>query len=275
MQYCFRESYVLCDWDYIYGIMLPEEVKKLRNKFYLKTLIGVLAGCVIVYFGWDKPGTIPDLIVLTGMIIALISLLLFFYFLSKFSKMELISIAEEEGREYKESYIEWPPWLKKYGGLLFAIIVNISLLFFGKMHENDFGGLPFVISSAVAGLVSGLVIFYSIHTYKPEWKANKNLGAEIGFYIVIFFVLIFVSYSPVLNKLTALPGETCNEYKIVSTGDQYLTIMNENEEERFEPPRSFLDSLSKTDSTVVLCVKKGGLGFEYVESFKKTETANR
>ena len=143
------------------------------------------------------------------------------------------------------------------------------------MHENDFGGNKFVWHSVIAGVIIGLLIFFILKLINTNWTTNRNKSSEIAFYIVLSTAFIFLCAGPSINKNFAVGLANCQQYpmkkitKKNKTDKGYINVTVGDRLERFKPGWPFYHKITKDDSVVILCIKKGALGYDYVEEFIK------
>jgi hypothetical protein len=184
---------------------------------------------------------------------------------------------DETGIIQPDSYINWPPWFNRGAWLVIYMLLFIGISFGASKHENDFGGLGFLIHSLVAGLLTGFGVFHLLSLYFVSWNDHKNKRIEIGFYIVLITVFLFVSLGPVVNEYWARSSSECKNYVIESSyrqrrlKEKYIRIRIEDRTERFEPSPAILRRLNPGDSLITLCIKKGALGYKFVDEFRIPE----
>ena len=252
-----------------------DEIKKFERKAYLKFLAGILIGSIPLIIFWNTKGTVAVIFIIAGLLLIIISLLDFTATFDMFYKLKGKIREEETGDEFKETYIDWPPWLKKWGGLLFTLVIIFGIGLFANMHENNFGGNRLVWHSLIAGVLIGLLLFYILKLINTNWATNRNKSSEIAFYIVLSTVFIVVCAGPVINKNFASNTVSCRQYpmeritKKYMTDKGYINVTIGNRSERFKPGWQFYDKITKDDSAIILCIRKGALGYEYVEKFMK------
>ena len=252
-----------------------DEIKKLERKIYLKFLAGILIGIIPFIIFRNTKGTVAAIFIIAGILLILISLLGFSTTFDTFYKLKGKLREEQTGEQFRETYIEWPPWLKKWGGYLYLIVIIFGIGLFASMHENDFGGNMFVWHSIIAGIIIGLLLFNFLKLINTNWTTNRNKSSEIAFYIVLSSVFIVVCAGPILNKSFASTPVSCRQYpmkkitKKYMTGNRYIHVIVGNRSERFRPAQRFYNNITKDDSVIILCTRKGALGYEYVEDFMK------
>ena len=257
----------------IKNIVVLDDIKKLEQRTYLKFLAGILIGILPITIFWNTRGTIAAILTIAGVLLILICLLAFSATFDVFYKLKGKLREKETGEEFRETYIDWPPWLKKWGGYLYFIIISIGFGFFASMHENDFGGNRFVWHSVTAGVIIGLLIFYILKLINTNWTTNRNKSYEIAFYIVLSTVFIFVCAGPSINKNFAVGPANCQTYPMKKITQKhkmdkgYINVAVRNRSERFKPGWPFYYKITKDDSVIILCVRKGALGYDYVEKF--------
>ena len=243
-----------------------DDIKKFERKIYLVCLGGAALGAALLAIVWKSKGIWATIGGIAGILLMLIGMILFGFFFDTFYKVKAKMRAEANMEIYQETYIQWPAWFVKWGRTTLLIVLCVVWRF-ASMHENDFGGNTFVWHSIAGGVIIGLILYNLVRLQSPKLSANPNMSAEIGFYIVIGFVYLFLVFGPMLNRHWATSNPVCREYKLIKAGSKYIHISNNGKKERFEPPRSFTKSLGER-SAVVLCIRKGYFGYEFVESFQ-------
>lgn len=253
-----------------------DKLKYVEKQTYIRLGIAALIAVVLIAFGWNVKGWVSSLLIIPGIIILLIAISAFSQAFDKFWKAKGKLKEKETGEEFKETYIVWPAWAKKYGWIP-AMAFFFTAIAGAKLHENDFGGNKFVWHSLIAGLIAGFVIYSLLKLKFTNWTANKNKSGEIAFYIILVSVVAVVGANPVINKYFATDTPVCNRYSLLSKGvnarhgTKYIHINNNGRDERFNPPSAFYKSLTDKDTVIVLCVQKGFFGYEFVKEFKLPE----
>ena len=254
---------------------------QLRNRFIL-----LVAGIVLISAGWKKSGWPANVMVIGGAILALFAFMAILGLLLTWHEIRKKIKEEETGIIQPDSYINWPPWFNRGAWLVIYMLLFIGISFGSSKHENDFGGVGFLIHSLVAGLLTGFGVFHLLSLYFVSWNDHKNKRIEIGFYIVLVTVFLFVSLGPVVNEYWARSSSECKNYVIESSyrqrrlKEKYIRIRIEDRTERFEPSPAILRRLNPGDSLITLCIKKGALGYKFVYEFRipektKTDPGNR
>lgn len=143
------------------------------------------------------------------------------------------------------------------------------------MHENDFGGSRFVWHSVVIGIASGIGMYLLLRMKFTGWSSNKSKSAETGFYITLAALFLTICLGPVVNKSFANTPAECRAFRLESKSSnsplqsaKYIHVSIGNRKERFRPPSSFFRKLTNQTDTVILCIRKGYLGYDYVEEFR-------
>ena len=251
-----------------------DEIRKLERKAYLKFLIGIIVGILPLIFFWRTKGTFASILIPGGILLIIICLFGLTATFDMFYRIKGRIREQETGEEFKETYIEWPAWVKKWGGVLYLIIITFGIGLFAEQHENDFGGTKFVWHSVIAGIVIGLIIFRILSYYYTSWSANRNKKIEVGFYVILATTFLVVCFGPAINKGFAHGVATCTEYpmkaitKKKNVGKPYVYVIMKDRTERFKVSRDLYGKLDAADSAIILCIKKGALGYDYVEEFK-------
>lgn len=168
-------------------------------------------------------------------------------------------------------------WWKDFGGAIYHIIIAIGIGAGAKMHENDFGGLRFLWVSLAAGAVIGFLICRSIIFFYSHWTYLQQHKHQ--FYVEVIFAGIFLAacLGPFINQYANDKPAICNSFIIEpsdrqkNTQSKYITLLTERGKERFEPSNRILSKLHNGDSVLELCIKKGRLGFDYVDEFRIPE----
>lgn len=254
--------------------MLIEDIKKEERKKYKKYFLFTIAGIILGAIGFKFTGWFANLLVIIAGIILIICLNLFSSAFDSYYKIKGKLREEETGELFKESYIEWPAWVNKYGWIISYPILGLGIGLFASMHENDLGGLRFLWHSILVGLVGGFGISSLLKLRYTSWSSNRNKSQEITFYIVILSLFISVCLGPIVNKYFAKDESHCDNYKLLNhnknykTGEKYIHVLVKGRDERFKPSFKFFNQLTDKDSVVILCKRKGFLGYEYVEEFR-------
>ncbi len=168
-------------------------------------------------------------------------------------------------------------WWKDFGGVVYHIIVAIGIGAGAKMHENDFGGLRFLWVSLFAGAVIGFLIYRALLLFYAHWPLFNQHKEK--FCIEIIFACIFLAacLGPFINQYKNNKPASCSTFIIDPRDRQkqshgkYITLLTERGKERFEPPPRLLNRMQAGDSVLEVCIKKGRLGFDYVDEFRLPE----
>ena len=107
-----------------------DDLKKLERRTYLKFLAGILIGIFPIIIFWNIRGTFAAILTIAGALLILISLLAFSTTFDIFYKLKGKLREQETGEEFKETYIDWPPWWKKWGGYIYIIIISVGFWLF-------------------------------------------------------------------------------------------------------------------------------------------------
>lgn len=249
---------------------------RLRNNLLL-----LIAGILSIAAGWDKARWPGGILVIGGAILLLVAFLKIMALLLAWYELIKKAREEETGILEPDSYITWPAWFNRGGGFLIHIFLFIGITFGAARHENDFGGLSFLIHSLVAGLLTGYGIFHILSLYFRSWNDHKNKRIEIAFYIILFTVFLFVSLGPLVNKYWSRSTSECKTYVIESSyrqrrsNQKYIRVKTDDRTERFEPSPAILRQLNPGDSLITLCIKKGALGYAFVDEFRIPEKTKK
>lgn len=247
-----------------------DDIKRFEKKVYLFCLAGLAAGAILLALVWKTGGVIGGIVGTAGIILIILALVMIGFFFNFFYKVKAKMDADASMESCKESQITWPEWFTKWGRGVLVMILTAVLYIFGSMHENDFGGNRFVFHSIIGGVIAGLVVYNIVKLQKPNWNNNPNLSIEIGLYIVAGCVYLFVSLGVVANQRFAKAPASCKEFTLMQASAPYIVIDNNGKKERFKPSRAFAEQ-AVGKKTVLLCIKKGYFGYEYVESFRFTD----
>lgn len=244
-----------------------DDIKKFEKKVYLLLLAALLVGIAMLAAVWKMGGVVGGIIGVAAIIIIVLAVTMAGFFFNFFYRIKAQLRAEEQLTTYKESEITWPAWFTKWGRGVLIFMLSSLLYVFGSRHENDFGGNRFVYHSIIAGIVAGLIVYNIIRLQKPKWSDNPALGMEIGFYIVAGCVFLCLVAGPVVNSRFATARPDCQTYQLTHAGSSYIHIEHGGRRERFKPPAAFTKKVADS-KTVVLCVRKGYLGYDYVTDFR-------
>ncbi len=253
--------------------MEEEYIKQFEKKIYIKCGAFIITGILLIALGWKWKSIWADVLVVGGCLIVVIALIVFSAMFDTLYKVKGKIREGKTGEEFKETYIEWPGWIKKYGWLLYFILL-LPGYFFAKKHENDFEGNSFLWHSVIAGIFLGLLTYQLLKLKFTNWVDNKNKKAEVLFYFILSGIIVCTCTGPPVNIYFAKGKADCKLYQLNKygknhkTGTKYLHVKVGDVEERFNPPNDFFKKLTSNDSLIILCVKKGFLGYKFVEEFK-------
>lgn len=249
-------------------------IKKILLRRLGRYFILLCAGIFSAATGWNRSGWHSDVLVIGGAVTSLVAFLSILNVLLIWHEFEKKVKEEETGILEPDSYIIWPAWFNRSAAFVIHILLFIGITFGASRHENDFGGLSFLIHSLIAGLLTGYAAFYLLALYFPSWNDHKNKRIEITFYIILITVFLFVSLGPVVNEYWTRSQAECKTFVIESgyrqrkIKENYIRVLTDKGTERFKPPKSILRRLGPEDSLLTLCIKKGGLGYEFVDEFR-------
>jgi hypothetical protein len=245
---------------------------RLRNRAIL-----FVAGMALVASGWNRSGWPGNVLVIGGVTIALIAFLAILNLLLIWHELKKKIEEEKTGIQQPDSYITWPGWFNRWAIFIIYILIFTGISFGAARHENDFGGLTFLIHSLLAGLLVGYGLFRLLSLYFLSWSDHKNKKIEIAFYIILTTVFLFVSLGPVINQYWAETTTECTTFVIEPPyrkrlpKEKYIKVRTGNQSERFEPPGSILRRLNTGDSLITLCIRQGILGYKFVNEFRIPE----
>ncbi|MET0394296.1 MAG: hypothetical protein ABW019_14215 [Chitinophagaceae bacterium] len=251
-----------------------KEITRLERRLYLRCAAGALAGAILLALAWTARGIAATATGIAGALVILASLLAFLYFVDTFYKIKGRLRAEQTGEAFRESYIEWPRWLKKWGWTIHFLVITPGILLFASMHENDFGGLRFVWHSIFFGIGAGILVYLLLRLKFTGWSSHRDKSIEIGFYITLVVLFLTVCLGPVINHSFASAPVKCNAYYLEESSrkyvarNKYIHVRIGDRSERFQPPPSFRRSFTGQTDSVILCVRKGWLGYDYVKEFR-------
>lgn len=253
-------------------------IRKLEKRLYLKYGAFLLLGIILIGAGIRMKGIMADLFVITGMLVGIGSLMLISVTIDLLYRTKGKIREEETGEVFRETYIDWPAWTKRYGWILTYLFIFLFIGLLARKHENNFGGNTLIWHSLLAGALTGLFVYQVLKLRFTNWTSDRNKAIEIGFWIVVVTMILFVGLAPALNQWLAHAPVNCREYAIAEkpspvkkSRSKYLSVFVNDRVERFQPPASLIRKLGNADSVLILCVQRGALGYEFVREFKRKE----
>jgi hypothetical protein len=244
------------------------KLRKMERRFYLKAGLLFVLGVLLLSFVWTAPrATITGIVGILGLLCIIVALMLFSAWLEIFSKARHQLQADNDNVEYRETAIEWPQWFRKWGHIPLVVGLGLMLQFLGRKHENDFGGNTFVLHTVIAGIGTGVIIYQLLRLFDTKIANDKKL--ELCFFATAVFLVLLLSFGPILNARLGSSKANCRPFKVQEKSAPYLFIWNDEvqQKERFVAGHDFIKSLGSSP-TVILCIRKGGLGYDYVERFQ-------
>jgi hypothetical protein len=254
--------------------MSLDEIKREERKLYKKYAAFILAGALLIASGWKWKSVWGDVCVISGGIIIIISITVLSSLFDNFYKIKGKIREAETGEEFKETYIEWPGWAKRFGGIICAVLALSGISLLAVKHENSFGGNTFLWACMFSGVTAGFVADFLLKLKFRNWSSSLNKKREISFYIVLSALFLSVCLGPLINETLATGSYNCQKFQLIpfdknnSTRKKFIHVIVNGKKERFDPPRSFFNQLSGNEREIILCVQKGFLGYEFVEAFK-------
>jgi hypothetical protein len=188
-------------------------------------------------------------------------------------------IAREEEREKNILNEEIRiPWSKRkenflYYGMQFLFYVCALLISFsGKQIENYLNWKGFLLEVIfIGGLIGYLGYRLFLHYINPVFSER---GKEDHVKLAAFVIPLLISFHAMvwINKLK--PSALIGNNKVIVAdkgenyrhGNKYLFLTIQNKKVRFEIPKKDFMKIREKD-TVTIVVRKGSLGFNYVDSF--------
>lgn len=254
--------------------MSLDEIKREEQKLYKKYAAFILAGILLMAGGWKWKSVWGDVCVIGGGIIFIISIVILSSLFDTFYKVKGKIREAETGEEFRETYIEWPGWVKRFGGIICAVLALSGITILAVKHENSFGGNRFLWVCMFTGVAIGFVADFLLKLKFRSWSSSLNKKREISFYMVLTALFLSVCLGPLVNETLAFDESNCEKFRLVpfdkshSNGKKFIHVIVNGKDERFDPPRLFFKQLTGNENEIILCVKKGFFGYEFVEVFK-------
>ena len=154
-----------------------------------------------------------------------------------------------------------------FAGLVFEI-------FEIRRIDNTIRGTSLFWTYAIIGVLIAIVVTAMLKHKSPSIYSDSSRRFVIHFGVFLGFFLIVPAIASCVNHCFNERSIDCNEYKIVrkSTGGKrkrssWIFVQINGRVERFDVARDFWNGLNER-GLVVLCTKKGRLGYDFVERFK-------
>jgi hypothetical protein len=150
----------------------------------------------------------------------------------------------------------------------------VFLLFEIRTLENTVGGFNFFWAYALLGVFMFIVITAVLKIVRPSVYADSNRSFSVHGGLFLGFFLFLPSAASCVNHHFCSATMACRVYKIErkSTGGyqnraSWIFIRVNGEKERFTVSRRLWNSINEREP-VVLCTRKGLLGYDFVEEFR-------
>lgn len=170
------------------------------------------------------------------------------------------------------------PWSQKKENLLYytmqaifflsIIVIRIS----GKEVENYLYWKAFAITTLLVGCFVGylsyrLFLYYLNPVFKDKEKeTHLKAAAFIIPVIICFHGMVWLNKSkssPIVSTTNVIVSNKGENYRY---GNKYIFLNIDNKQLRFEIPNKDFMKIREKD-TVTIVIRKGALGFNYVDSF--------
>ena len=179
------------------------------------------------------------------------------------------------------------PWSKRkenflyYAMQLLFYVCTLLISLSGKQIENYLNWKDFILEALLVGGFIGYLCYrlfrHYIHPvfYEREKEDHVKLAAFVIPLLISFHAMVWI------NKLK--PSAVIANSKLIVTnkgenyryGNKYIFLNIDNKQVRFEIPKKDFMKIREKD-TVTIVIRKGALGFNYVDSFlvKSSYTKN-
>lgn len=245
------------------------------KKAYLRRFVLIGIAIIILVLGANLPLRWLSLTVVT------ITGLVILYQFSIINKLADRQVQEKAAREEEESRFEpsKQPSSKRTQNIIYYLMMCLFVVLLipfkatGKLIENYLEWKPFIFDLLIYGGLISLIIAWVYYKKFPVVFNNR----ERGYYVVSWmflvpFLMIFhatawynhLSPSPVIKRESIAVNERSENYR---HGNKYLFLTINNKKIRFEPPKHQFEKI-KNEDTLLITVKKGALGYAYVDKFE-------
>ncbi|TWI81506.1 hypothetical protein IQ13_2524 [Lacibacter cauensis] len=170
------------------------------------------------------------------------------------------------------------PWSKKkesllyYGMQIVFFICGYSITFSGKLIENYLNWKDFILEALLVGGFIGYLCYrlfrHYIHPvfYEREKEDHVKLAAFVIPILISFHAMVWINKlkpSAVIANSELIVTDKGENYRY---GNKYIFLNIDYKQVRFEIPKKDFMKIREKD-TVTIVIRKGALGFNYVDSF--------
>ena len=241
------------------------------KKVYLRRFVFIGIAIIIIVLGAKLSLRWLSLtvVVVTGLFIL--------YQFNLINKLTDRQIQEKAAREEDEYPLELSSKRKQnftyYLMMCLFVVLLIPFKATGKLIENYLEWKPYIFDLLIYGSLISFLITWIYYKKFLVIFSNK----ERGYYVVLWmflvpFLLIFhitawynnLSPSPVIKKENIAVSERSENYR---HGNKYLFLTINNKKTRIELPKYQFEKI-KNEDTLLITVKKGALGYSYVDKFE-------
>ena len=245
------------------------------KKAYLRRFIFIAIAVIILVLGMNLP------VRWLSLTVVLISALVVLYHFNAISNLADRQIQEKAAKEEDESGLDPSklPSPKRKQDIIYYLMMCLFVALFipfeltGRLIENYIEWKPYIFDFLIYG---GLISFLIAWVYYKKFQVIFS-NKERGYYVVMwmFFVpllMVFhatawfnhLSPSAVIKKERMTISDRGENYR---HGNKYLFLTINNKKTRFELPKYQFEKI-KNEDTLLITVKKGALGYAYVDKFE-------
>jgi hypothetical protein len=159
------------------------------------------------------------------------------------------------------------------------LIVSIALLNFTSRYlENMVYGKKFVWNYFLVGLTISSLWLFVLYKIKPQYfvgdekRASAVLSQFFSIIVLTIFLNAFYTYESGKKSIYLAKAIVTDKATNVKTGTDYVHLLLDGRQERFNPKKDEFKSMAKGD-TLVLTIGRGETNYDIIYEFKVSSSA--
>lgn len=245
------------------------------KKAYLRRFTFIGIAIIILVLGANLP------IKWISLSMVIICGLFIIYQFNLINKLADRQIQENAAKEEEDSLLDASkqPSSKRKQNITYYLMMSLFVLMLipfkvtGNLIENYLEWKPYIFDLLVYGVPISLFIAWTYYKKFPVVFDKKERGYFVA--VWMFFVPLLIIFhatawynhlspSPVIKKERMAINDRGENYRY---RNKYLFLIINNKKTRFELPKHQFEKIKNEDS-LLITVKKGALGYAYVDKFE-------
>ena len=161
-----------------------------------------------------------------------------------------------------------------YNGInIVFFIATIFMLTQINQIDNTLHGSTMFWNSILFCILFSLITIFILSQKSKTLHQDSNRSYTVILGVPLIFIMLVPALANFINRQFADKQITCKEYLVKSIGEStkgkqpFVNLIIDSSDERFAITRDFYEAAIDQEK-IVLCTRKGLLGYEYVSQFK-------